>query len=89
MRTHTHIYIDTHTSCTMQTHKVEKQSRHRQRSKGMAQQGTRKVNQTLPYPRNATQARYWKDKGYIPTTIGYGPTSGGSRIIFLGGSLMS
>ena len=30
----------------------------------MAQQDTRNVNQTLSYPRNATQARYEKDKAY-------------------------
>ena len=35
----------------MQTHKTEKQSRHRQHSKGMAKQGTEKVNQTLSYPK--------------------------------------
>ena len=28
----------------------------------MAQKGTGKVNQTLSYPRNTTQARYKKDK---------------------------
>ena len=54
----------------MQTHKTEKQSRHRQHSKGMAKQGTEKVNQTLSYPRNATQARYRKDRGDMPTFIG-------------------
>ena len=58
----------------MQTHKTEKQSRHRQHSKGMAKQGTEKVNQTLSYPRNATQARYRKDRGDMPTFIGYSPT---------------
>ena len=37
-----------------------------QRSKGMAQQGTRKVkNQTFSYPRNAAQARYRKGKSDI------------------------
>ena len=39
----------------------------------MAQQGTRNVNQTLPYPGNAAQAKSRKDKGYMPTSIGYGP----------------
>ena len=39
----------------------------------MAQQGTRNVNQTLPYLRNAAQAKSRKDKGYMPTSIGYGP----------------
>ena len=36
----------------------------------MAKQGTEKVNQTLSYPRNATQARYRKDRGDMPTFIG-------------------
>ena len=37
-------------------------NKHCQCSKGMAQQGTENVKQTLPYPRNATQARSRKSK---------------------------
>ena len=54
----------------MQSHKAKRQSRHCQHSKGMAQQGTEKVNQRFSYQRNVAQARYKKDKGYMPTSIG-------------------
>ena len=38
----------------------------------MTQQGTENVNQTLPHPRKAAQAKRRKDKGHMPTSIGYG-----------------
>ena len=39
-------------------------NKHCQCPKGMAQQGTENVKQTLPYPGNAAQARSKKNKGY-------------------------
>ena len=41
---------------------------------GYAQQGMGNVNQTMPYSRNVAQAWCKKDKAFMPTFKGYGPT---------------
>ena len=48
----------------MLSHRAEKENRHCQRSKGMAQQGIENVKQTLSYLGNVAQARSRKNKGY-------------------------
>ena len=59
MRRHIYIYTYIMYNAITQSRKVNK---HCQRSKGMAQQGTGNVKQTLPYPGNVAQVRSRKSK---------------------------
>ena len=64
MQAYMYIHTYIHTSGTMPSHRARKWNKHCQRSRGIAQQGTRNVKQTLPYSGNAAQAKSRKSKWY-------------------------